>query len=448
MLRVSALLRRAPFAALTVLASACGAPEREPAPDAPPRELPPAARDLERDLEHMDLVVDTGTLLGEAAVRFAPSDSEALTLEVADLEIRSVVTLDGVELEWTVADSDAPAVSARLLDIGVPPDEDTVVISYAFPIAFADGGYFPAGYTLTWLADCASLFPCHSDPADGLTWTLDVTAERAVITSDVESDAPSYMLAWRESNDHYAIDLGVSEGGVELVAYTTEALEPAMRVGTERLATMFTWLERTLGPYPFGDRAGAVSVRWGQIGLGGMEHHPYWHVNDSEVDVPMVQGHEAAHGWFGNGVRLACWEDLFISEGIVSYLGLRAVEVAYGEATAQADWDFWGANLQGQLNALDHPVRPDGCNERDPNEMLDFIVYGKGAFFLKAVAAAVGKDVLDSAIGDFYMAHRGGAASVEEFLAALDDSTGFDTSELAAAWIYGLGMPSAELGGF
>jgi aminopeptidase N len=429
--------RRSAFAALTGATAACTE-----------LELPLAGRDLDRDLEHLDLRVDTRSRLGEAAISVARSDSDALTLEVAELEIESVTTLDGVELDWAWAAGDAPALSSGLLDIGVPAREDTVVVTYVLPTASGGGGYFPEGYTLTWPGDCGSLFPCHSDPADGLTWTLDVTADRDVITSDVEFEAPSYMLAWRESDDQYQIELGVSDGGVALVAFPDADVEDEMRVGTERLVAMFNWLEGVLGPYPYGDTAGPVAVPWGENGLGGMEHHPYWHVNSPDVDWPMVHGHEAAHGWYGNGVRLACWEDMFISEGIVSYLGLRAVEQAYGDAAGEAEWANWATNLEFQLAVGDHPARPDGCNDVDGAEMIDFVVYGKGAFFLKAVADEVGREAVDAALGDFNRAHLGGTASVDEFLVAFDASTGFDSSELAAAWIYGLGMPPAELGGF
>jgi aminopeptidase N len=38
-----------------------------------------------------------------------------------------------------------------------------------------------------------------------------------------------------------------------------------------------------------------------------------------EVD----QVHEAAHGWFGDGVRLRCWEDFVLSEGTASHLDAR-----------------------------------------------------------------------------------------------------------------------------
>jgi aminopeptidase N len=52
-----------------------------------------------------------------------------------------------------------------------------------------------------------------------------------------------------------------------------------------------------------------------------MEHHPYWHVSGAQRNL-LVNAHEAAHGWFGDGVRPRCWEDEVVSEGVADYLYL------------------------------------------------------------------------------------------------------------------------------
>ena len=54
-----------------------------------------------------------------------------------------------------------------------------------------------------------------------------------------------------------------------------------------------------------------------------MEHHPQWHVDDSSFGSQETQAHEASHGWYGDGIRLACWEDFVLSEGTVTYLAGR-----------------------------------------------------------------------------------------------------------------------------
>ena len=47
----------------------------------------------------------------------------------------------------------------------------------------------------------------------------------------------------------------------------------------------------------------------------------------------VTHAHEAAHGWFGDGIRLACWEDFVLSEGTVSYLSAHVLgQVAGADA--------------------------------------------------------------------------------------------------------------------
>ena len=65
----------------------------------------------------------------------------------------------------------------------------------------------------------------------------------------------------------------------------------------------------------FGSKAGIVSVAWPAGAFGGMEHHPFSHVAEAAMDSEETLVHESAHGWFGDGIRIGCWEDFVLSEG-------------------------------------------------------------------------------------------------------------------------------------
>src|SRR5262249_26011690 len=147
------------------------------------------------------------------------------------------------------------------------------------------------------------------------------------------------------------LDLGVTAAGTHIVAYHLPGGETSAKQGTASLRDIFAWYERQYGPYPFGSRAGSVSVHWRVGAYGGMGHHPPWHISESAMGDPWVHAHEAAHGWFGDGVRIACWEDFVLSEGTVSYLEARSVAAVMGADEGQKVWDQYTQRLDAAMNA-------------------------------------------------------------------------------------------------
>src|SRR4029078_12018950 len=116
--------------------------------------------------------------------------------------------------------------------------------------------------------------------------------------------------------------------------YLPNGKSPAT-TGTAHLRQAFDWYEQHIGPYMFGNDVASVSVVWGEGFYGGMEHHPYWHVARDAMNDEETHVHQAAHGWFGDALRLRCWEDFVLSEGTVSYLAALVIGKVSGAAAEQ-----------------------------------------------------------------------------------------------------------------
>jgi aminopeptidase N len=397
---------------------------------------------LARDILSTSLALDLEDLSGEAVIRIAGSlESSALSFEIGDLTITSVSSGD---TELIHEDDDG------VLDIAVPSSAEPIeiTIAYTFRTHSSFDGWDPGADTsFLWPTFCGNLYPCHSDPSDGSTFEMTVTGTpkgaTVIFPTSIPTEAPSYMPAIALGSYEF-LDLGATTDGTGVGVYYFAATETVARAGTEHLREYVDFFEQTYGEYAYGDRVASVEAVWGPGSVGGMEHHPFWHVARGSMGDRETHAHEAAHGWFGNGIRIACWEDFVLSEGLATYLAARAIEAADGETAADEIWEHYQSGLEIAVAFGDTVALPDEtCNEIDllTHELWSNIPYYKGAMFMRAVENAIGRDVLDGALARFYEAHVGRAARMQELIDAIEAESGLDASALEDAWLRSLGIP-------
>ncbi|MFT7520230.1 MAG: aminopeptidase N [Kiritimatiellia bacterium] len=422
-----------PLLILAPLAGALTACSPEPEPEPEPK---PLLEDWARDLLHTDLTVDLSTNTAMAAITVAASGSTSLSLDVAGLQIDDVLDMEGNTVNYRVLDG-------RLDVITAADTQSTVAVNYHF--SEGSEGVLANGSTLTWPYYCGHLFPCHTEPSDGLTFSLQVAGtsgtNAVVYPSTLPADAPSYQLAWAVG-DYDEHVLGTTSGGTEVVIWTLAGSNLDVdKAGI--LLPQFEWLEDTLGPYSFGPRAGAVEVNWGGGAYGGMEHHPFWHTASGAMSDELTQLHEAAHGWYGGGLRLLCWEDFVLSEGTVSYLAAKGIGASRGAEAEREVWAAYRSRLEFAVRRADHVAWPQTCGEVDilDDGLFSTIPYMKGAFFYKALEDVLGEEQMLAVLGSFYRKNVGRAVRMEGLLEHVQAETAFDPHPLAQAWLLGLGIP-------
>lgn len=405
-----------------------------------------------------------GTIGGKAdgAGRAGDVLSTDLSIDLATHEARAVVTVagearleaQGLEVR-SVNGPEGPLpfeVSEGILSVASTSEGDPVALTIEYSFADRSSGFegwLPGtGVTFLWPYFCGNLFPCNSEPADGLRFTLAVTGvpegSTAVYPEHISADAPPYMLALAVGRYRYR-ELGRTAAGTRVGVYYFWGETEAATRGTQDLVGVFDFLESTYGAYAYGDDVASVSARWGEGAVGGMEHHPYWHVASAAMDDAETHAHEAAHGWYGNGVRIRCWEDFVLSEGVTSYLAARALSHVGGETARQAVWRDYRARLRSAVSEGDTPAWPeDACNSIEllHHPVWSDIPYMKGAFFMRAVEQQVGIEALDAVLARFYGEHVGGeAAGMRDLIDAIAEDTGFDAAALAEAWLRQTGIP-------
>ncbi len=429
-----------------VQASASGTSVRASLPSLPegclhPTFCPSPSQSWSRDLIATDLHLDLARLHGSAVITFVPSlSSTGASFDVHGLVVESVTGPYG-PLDYRV--------DGGRLDVGVPLGTVYVSVDYAFTVHDDFDGWLPQGVSFLWPRFCGNLFPCKPDPDDGLAFSLDVTGvpegQTAVYPTVIPFNAPSYQPAIAVGNYVKRV-LGATPAGTQLSVWFHPGEEAAAERGTLHLVDGFAFFEQVLGPYVFGQEAGTVSASWGPGGYGGMEHHPFWHVGGPSLASGLTNLHEAAHGWFGDGVRMQCWEDFVLSEGSADYWSARAYEATYGTAGGKLVWDYYRRVLDSVMAAGGDTIAwPSGCNAIDilHDPLWSSIPYKKGAFFLRAVEERVGRDAFDRAVSLFYMWHVGKAASMQDLVDTIEWMTGTQVDDLVQVWLRQLGAPAA-----
>jgi len=415
-----------PALAALLLATACG-DDGGATPDADTSSTIPVAN-LDREIIDTQLSFDLTAHTGVATITFGPSDKPGASLEVGDLYI------DSVSVPFTKTGNQ----SENQMDLALPKSTDNTIVElqYHYSQHSQFNGASGGGFTLLWPYYCGNLFPCHSRPDDGTTFGLALTGvdptKQAVYPTTL-TEAPSYQIAW-SVNNYTEIPLGTTTAGTQLSVWHLPNQMAQATNGTANLVAAFDWFEKNVGPYRFGPKAGTVSVPWGPGALGGMEHHPFWHVGSGALDSEEVSVHEAAHGWFGDGIRIQCWEDFVLSEGTVTYLAGRALEVVAPTVGAQV-WSGYQGELAGIAGS--DPVWPQSCNAIDilDDNLFTNAPYIRGAFFYRGIAQKVGVAMLDEVLKQFYAEHAGGSATMQQMLDKILSVTGYDPTACAETWL-------------
>jgi aminopeptidase N len=429
-----------------LLLLACGG--KEPASSSPPSADDSAApADPGQDIRSTHLALDLARLEGVATLDIRPAlGSGEVWVDVSGLALQGL-RLDGASVDHSPVDG----------ILRVPVDGDapvTLVVDYAFPgrPRGAYDGWMPdRGISFIWPDACANLFPCDPAMRDGVVFSMELTGvpegKVAVYSTDTTTNSPAYLPAIAVG-DFGELVVGTSEGGTEIRAYyenDADGPEEAAQ-GTAHLVDVMSYYERVYGPYRYGPVMGAVQVDWGDD-YGGIETHPNYHVARWDFADEEVHAHEAAHAWFGDAVRIACWEDFVLSEGTVTYMAARAMEQVGGP-------DFWPYYVDDFLvpvcegRDVNTIVLPETCNEIDfiNDPLWSLATYMKGACFYEEVADQIGAERLDTVIAEFYATHAGGATEMEVMLDALaaeaspEEQAAIDAA--AEAWLRSYDCPA------
>ena len=235
---------------------------------------------------------------------------------------------------------------------------------------------------------------------------------------------------------HYNYD-SISSGGVPIDIYVTPDEYWEAEKAYSIIPAVLRSLENRFGAYAF-DRVGFVSVN---TTGGAMEHA----TNISMPRRPLPTDgyrelaiHELIHSWFGNFVTCETPGDMWLNEGITSYV----VEVVLEDLVAQGISSQTA--LDGYRKGVDkaamsipkdspryHPLA--GTPEDDTYGTL---VYKKGAWVTRQLRTLLGDEAFFRAMKQYVSEYAFGNATTEEFKSSVEKSTGVDLTAFFKEHIY------------
>lgn len=216
---------------------------------------------------------------------------------------------------------------------------------------------------------------------------------------------------------------------------------PDMMNAAEKLYGSYVWDQYDLLILPY------------SFPFGGMENPRLTFANPTllagDRSLVSVIAHELAHSWSGNLVTNETWNDFWLNEGFTVYFENRIMEEIIGKKGADnlALVEFF--ELEEEMEHIVQGVHPeDGhlfldLKDRNPDDGMTDVAYVKGAFFLKTLEAAVGRDKMDHFLEGYFNHFKFTSVNTEDFVAYLNQelldkyNIDFNYKE----WIYDKGIP-------
>jgi len=436
-------------------------PGRIPAPDDRRYDV------LSYDLD-LTVAVAERRLAGTAAIalRLLDPPPPVLRLDLVDVMAASSVTWDGAPVTFVQA-GDSLVVSPPAAPAG--GDTVAVVVTYEgepprhglfwsglmyrrhgaiTPDDPSDDGPIVANVSEPYSSH--SWFPCKDHPADKATLRLAATVPDTLVavSNGVLVQASSPAPGWRRfawATDQpiatYLVGLAVSDyvgwsepcGDVPLQYHVFPSDVDSAAVAFAPTCDMLQFLTDLAGPYPFpGEKYAQCEISW----IGAMENQTATVVAQAVVlggeRAHLVVVHELAHQWFGDSLTPRDWRDILLNEGFARYCEGLWIEHTRGREEFLHYMYLLGPSRDPDLFAGWGTLAAP-----NPDDLLDLLVYNKGAWVLHILRGQIGDDAFFRFLHDYATAPHlvRGSVTTADMTAIASAAAGEDVAPILAPWL-------------
>lgn len=289
-------------------------------------------------------------------------------------------------------------------------------------------------------------YPVNDHPSDEAFYDVEVTVDapwvgvsNGVLTAWEESagrtttgwhlDEPAASYVMTVAIGDLEATSATSSDGVPLT-YWTPPDDAAALEAVRETARVLDWVQERLGPYPFSS-LGAVVVD----SDSAMETQTLITLGDSDYALSTaVLVHEVVHQWYGNQVTPADWRDLWMNEGMATYLQ-GVWEAEEDGRRVDAVMDEWATFEPG----LREEAGPPGAFDRDAFGASN--VYYSPALMWHELRGRLGDEAFWEMVRAWPRERDNAQATRDEYLAWIEEQTGEELTAFFEGWLLGERTP-------
>lgn len=389
----------------------------------------------------------------------ATADADAVPLDLDDALTISSLRVDGDEVDFRQGDTQV------VVDHPVTADQEyRLELTYSgtpepYPAPsvrpdFAEGvGWHVTDERETWTIQEPyggfTWYAVNDQPADKALYDFTLTVPEpwtgvanGELTETTETDglrrttwhlaepASSYLVTVAFAD--YEVTELESESGVPITIWTPSD-DPAAIGETEYAPEAMAWLEQYLGPYPF-DTFGILVYD----GSSGMETQTMVTLGNTRYSTSAaVVVHELAHHWYGDTVTPADWSDVWMNEGMATYLqGMWEAEQE--GISVDAKMDQWAAVEKYERAGAGPPA------DFDPTRFGAGNIYYGPALMWHELRERLGDDAFFALVRDWPAEQENDTADRDEYWAWLEEETGLELTAFLEDWLLGARTPARD----
>ncbi|WP_375501720.1 M1 family metallopeptidase [uncultured Jatrophihabitans sp.] len=400
----------------------------------------------------------TKHLVGVATIRARSTQA----LSRFDLDLRRNLQVSSVRVDGRAAAFVQPAKLVQ--ELVVTPGRVianghtfTVVVRYAGtakPITDPDGsldGFITTGdgaFVASEPQGSPTWFPVNNIPRDKATYRVSITVPRGLkavsngrlvgVTRYAKTTTWRWALATPVSDylitatiGNFTVRTGRTPSGIPYYLAVAPQEKQAFTV-LRKLPAIVEYFSSVFGPYPFA-QTGAIVDHAHKVGYAlETASRPLF---DRSPSVQTLS-HELAHQWFGDGVSVRKWRDIWLNEGFAEFSSWLWDEHAGIKTAARHLDELLAIPASNKDEWNPPPGRPGSAKQ-----MFADSVYDRGAGTLQALREKLGDPTYFRILRGWVAAHRQGNATVAQFTAYASRVAHRDLTSFFRTWLYEPGKP-------